>query len=197
MQAENGASAIAQCRLHPPDVILLDVVMPDLDGFQVLAILKDDPQLKDIPVVFLTGRTSMEDVVSALRAGAHDYLKKPFEPEELLARIGSAMHVKQLQDQLRDRNAELDRTSRTDALTGLFNRRHLDEDVILPRTDVDGALSVGERIRCATAGDPVDADGTQVSITGQRRLCRGPGRISGQAAELRRCLAVPSEKLRT
>ena len=79
--------------------------MPGLDGYQVLAQLKADPELSHIPVVFLTGRTSMTDVVAGLRAGAHDYLKKPFEPEELLARVGSALHVKQLQDQLRDRNA--------------------------------------------------------------------------------------------
>ena len=66
-----------------------------------------NPELSHIPVVFLTGRTGMHDAVAGLRAGAHDYLKKPFEPEELLARVGSALHVKQLQDQLRDRNAAL------------------------------------------------------------------------------------------
>jgi len=129
MQAEDGAAALEQCRVSPPDVILLDIVMPGLDGYQVLAELKADADLSHIPVVFLTGRTGMEDVVAGLRAGAHDYLKKPFEPEELLARVGSAIHVKQLQDQLRDRNAALDKASRTDALTGLFNRRHLDEEL--------------------------------------------------------------------
>jgi two-component system cell cycle response regulator len=86
--------------------------------------------LSHIPVVFLTGRTGMSDVVAGLRAGAHDYLKKPFEPEELLARVGSAIHVKQLQDQLRDRNAQLDQLSRRDALTDLHNRRHLDEELV-------------------------------------------------------------------
>lgn len=64
---------------------------------------------------------------AASGGGAHDYLKKPFETVELLARVGSAASVKRLQDQLRERNAELDRMSRTDVLTGLFNRRHLDE----------------------------------------------------------------------
>jgi diguanylate cyclase (GGDEF)-like protein len=129
MEAEDGTLALQQCRLRPPDVILLDIVMPGLDGYQVLAQLKADPELNHIPTVFLTGRTGMSDVVTGLRAGAHDYLKKPFEPEELLARVASALHVKQLQDQLRDRNALLDQLSRTDALTALYNRRHLDEEL--------------------------------------------------------------------
>ena len=129
IQANDGQSALDQCRLRRPDVILLDVVMPGLDGYQVLAALKADKNLSHIPVVFLTGRTQMRDVVAGLRAGAHDYLKKPFEPEELLARVGSALHVKQLQDELRDRNEALDKISRTDALTGIYNRRHVDDEL--------------------------------------------------------------------
>lgn len=127
--AVDGTAALEQCELTPPDVILLDIEMPGLDGYQVLAQLKANPELSHIPVVFLTGRTGMADLVAGLQAGAHDYLKKPFEPEELLARVGSAIHVKQLQDQLRDRNAALEKVSRTDALTGLYNRRHLDEEL--------------------------------------------------------------------
>jgi diguanylate cyclase (GGDEF)-like protein len=129
MHAVDGRSALDQCGLTPPDVILLDIEMPGLDGYQVLSRLKANPELSHIPVVFLTGRTGMSDLVAGLKAGAHDYLKKPFEPEELLARVGSAIHVKQLQDQLRDRNAALEKVSRTDALTGLYNRRHLDEEL--------------------------------------------------------------------
>lgn len=135
MQAEDGESALEQCQLHPPDVILLDIVMPGLDGYQVLAALKADPGLNHIPVVFLTARTSMVDVVAGLRAGAHDYLKKPFEPEELLARVGSAIHVKQLQDQLREHNALLAEVSRTDSLTGIPNRRHLDHELARAHAD--------------------------------------------------------------
>jgi diguanylate cyclase (GGDEF)-like protein len=101
----------------------------------VLSELKADPDLKDIPVVFLTSRAGMTDVVAGLRGGAHDYLKKPFEAAELLARVGSAVHVKKLQDQLRQRNVELDRLSRTDALTGLYNRRHLDQELARLHTD--------------------------------------------------------------
>ena len=135
IQAHDGQAALDQCRLGPPDVILLDVVMPGLDGYQVLAALKADKNLSHIPVVFLTGRTHMNDVVAGLRAGAHDYLKKPFEPEELLARVGSALHVKQLQDELRDRNEALDKISRTDTLTGIHNRRHVDDELTRRHAD--------------------------------------------------------------
>lgn len=130
IEAIDGLAALEQCRRDPPDVILLDVEMPGIDGFQVLRALKSDAELKDIPVVFLTSRSDIDDVVAGLRGGAHDYLKKPFEHVELLARVGSAVHVKKLQDQLRQRNVELDRVSRTDALTGLYNRRHLDEELV-------------------------------------------------------------------
>ncbi|MDT4906048.1 MAG: two-component system, cell cycle response regulator, partial [Pseudonocardiales bacterium] len=135
IEAVDGLTALEECRQEPPDVILLDIEMPGLDGYQVLSELKRDPGLENIPVVFLTSRSGTEDVVAGLRGGAHDYLKKPFEPIELLARVGSAIHVKKLQDQLQQRNAELDRTSRTDQLTGLFNRRHLDEELMRRNKD--------------------------------------------------------------
>jgi diguanylate cyclase (GGDEF)-like protein len=129
VEALDGLSALRQCREDAPDVVLLDIEMPGLDGYEVLSELKGDDRLKDIPVVFLTSRAGMEDVVAGLRGGAHDYLKKPFETAELLARVGSAYHVKKLQDELQRRNADLDRLSRTDALTGLYNRRHLDAEL--------------------------------------------------------------------
>jgi two-component system cell cycle response regulator len=129
LEADGGPAALDQCRRNAPDVILLDIEMPGQDGYEVLAELKADAELRDIPVVFLTSRTGMEDVVAGLDGGAHDYLKKPFEPPELVARVAAAVHVKKLQDQLRERNVELDRVSRTDALTGLHNRRHLEAEL--------------------------------------------------------------------
>ncbi len=127
VEAVNGAEAIDACREYHPDVILLDVEMPVLDGHATLERLKADPQLKDIPVVFLTGRVDTADVVNGLRLGAHDYLRKPFEANELMARVSAALRTKWLQDELRARNAELDRVSRIDMLTNIYNRRHLDE----------------------------------------------------------------------
>ena len=127
VEAVNGEEAIDACREYHPDVILLDVEMPVLDGHATLMRLKADPQLKDIPVVFLTGRVDTVDVVNGLRLGAHDYLRKPFEANELMARVSAALRTKWLQDELRTRNAELDRVSRIDMLTNIYNRRHLDE----------------------------------------------------------------------
>lgn len=127
VEAVDGEDALAVAHEHHPDVILLDVEMPKLDGHGVLAVLQASPDLVDIPVVFLTGRTSTQDVVDGLRLGAHDYLRKPFESAELLARVNAAIRVKVLQDQLRQSNMELHAMSRTDALTGLPNRREMNE----------------------------------------------------------------------
>ncbi len=126
VQAIDGEAALAQCAATRPDAILLDIEMPGLDGHQVLARLKQDEGLRDIPVVFLTGRTGTDEMVAGLREGAHDYLRKPFEPAELLARIGGAVRIKRLQDELRERNEELKYLSETDGLTGATNRRHID-----------------------------------------------------------------------
>jgi two-component system, cell cycle response regulator len=101
--------------------------MPEMSGWDVLAAMKADPGLRDVPVVFLTGRSDTADMVDGLRLGAHDYLRKPCEPAELLARVQAAARVKRLQDELRQRNEELDLVSRTDSLTGLHNRRHVEE----------------------------------------------------------------------
>jgi diguanylate cyclase (GGDEF)-like protein len=129
LEAHDGETALAVARDSSPDLILLDIEMPGLDGHQVLAALKSDDDLRGIPVVFLTNRAGMEDVVAGLNGGAHDYLRKPFEPAELIARTAAATQVKRLQDELRARNEELDRLSRTDSLTGLYNRRHLSEEL--------------------------------------------------------------------
>ena len=129
VEAVNGPNTIEMMRHHRPDMVLLDIEMPGLNGHEVLRKVKADEELQDTPVVFLTGRTGSEQIVAALRAGAQDYLKKPFEPAELLARVGAAVRTKRLQDALRERSAELDQISRTDALTGVFNRRHLDEEL--------------------------------------------------------------------
>ena len=127
LEAGDGHAAVATARDHDVSVVLLDVQMPGQDGHAALAELKSHPSTRDIPVVFLSGSTGDEDLVKALRGGAHDYLRKPPVPAELQARVAAACRVKELQDQLRDRVLELDSISRTDHLTGLHNRRHAEE----------------------------------------------------------------------
>jgi two-component system, cell cycle response regulator len=130
-EAADGEEALEIASGGALDVILLDVEMPILDGYEVLALLKADPELITIPVVFITARASTEDVVSGLRSGAHDYLRKPFEASEVIARVSAAARMKSLQDELRSRNEELDLLSRTDKLTELSNRRHLEEQAMI------------------------------------------------------------------
>ncbi len=127
VEAEDGTEALEVCAVDPPDVLLLDVVMPGLSGLEVLDRLQAHPDLLHVPVVCLTGRSDVHDIVEAMQRGAHDYLRKPFETSELLARLSSALRVKRLSDELRARNAELERVSRTDGLTGLLNRRAVEE----------------------------------------------------------------------
>jgi two-component system cell cycle response regulator len=129
VEAADGAESVRLARQARPAVILLSVELPTLNGHQALTRLKLDPELRDTPVVFITAHTDTDDVVEGLRLGAHDYLRKPFEPAEVIARISAAVRVKELQDDLRARNAELDRIARSDPLTGLANRRHLDEQL--------------------------------------------------------------------
>jgi two-component system cell cycle response regulator len=140
IEAEHGIDAVRAARATRPDVILLDVDMPEMNGYQALSALRADPGLRDVPVLFLTGRAATSDVVEGLRLGALDYLRKPCEPEELLARVQSAMRMKARQDELHRRNDELSTAAATDGLTGLWNRRALEQ--LLPQV-LEDARRVG------------------------------------------------------
>jgi diguanylate cyclase (GGDEF)-like protein len=128
-EAGDGEEALRLAARERPDVILLDVQIPLLDGYGVLASLQTDPALSEIPVVLVTARTEPEDVADGLHRGAHDYLRKPFQQPELLAREHAAMRTKALRDELRARNAQLELMVSTDLVTGLLNRRATDEQL--------------------------------------------------------------------
>jgi len=127
IEAVDGEDAVIRVEAEHPDVVLLDVEMPRLDGHGAIVRIRELDGCADLPVVFLTGLATTDDVVKGLALGAHDYLSKPFEVSELVARVSAACRVKFLQDELRSRNAELEQISRVDVLTGLANRRHLIE----------------------------------------------------------------------
>ncbi|MDS4014432.1 MAG: two-component system response regulator [Candidatus Accumulibacter sp.] len=100
----------------PPDLILLDVMMPDIDGYEVCRRLKTDPRTADIPVIFLTARTELEDEQRGLALGAVDYITKPISPPILLARVATQLSLKSSADFLRSKNdflrAEVERRTR-------------------------------------------------------------------------------------
>ena len=96
-------------RVRRPDLILLDVMMPDMDGYEVCRRLKANPDTADIPVLFLSGRTAAEDERIGLEIGAEDYLAKPVNPAVMLARVRAHLRLKAAADYLRDQNSFLER----------------------------------------------------------------------------------------
>ncbi|HVO30740.1 MAG TPA: diguanylate cyclase, partial [bacterium] len=107
--------------------VVCDVVMPELDGFKFIQLIKAKPETRDIPVILLTGEESTEKKVRGLEQGASDYIVKPFDPAELVARVKVQLKIKQLQDELKEKNAQLERLASTDALTKVHNRRYFME----------------------------------------------------------------------
>ncbi|MEJ2417423.1 MAG: diguanylate cyclase [Exilibacterium sp.] len=115
--ALSGEEALLLARNNRPDLILLDVMMPDMDGYTLCSILKQDPQLMDIPVVFLTALNQETEVERGFALGAVDFIQKPFSLPILKARVRSHLALKYKGDQLA-------RLACTDELTGIPNRRH-------------------------------------------------------------------------
>lgn len=130
-EAPDGEVGLAACRVFRPDLILLDVDMPVLDGMATLERLKADPDLRHMPVLFLTARTSGGEAARGLDLGAHDYLKKPCDQAELLARVGVVLRQKAREQGLASKAQELAELSTTDPLTGVGNRRHLEQQLAL------------------------------------------------------------------
>ena len=118
--ADNGGQAFEMCRSNMPVLILLDAVMPDMDGLEVCRRLKADPDTKDIPVILLTARDTLEAESKALEAGADDIIAKPVNPAVARARVNTHLALKAQSDLL----ASL---AFVDGLTGVANRRRFDE----------------------------------------------------------------------
>jgi diguanylate cyclase (GGDEF)-like protein len=116
----SGKEALERARAGAFDLILLDVGLPDLDGFAVCRLLKADPRCRDVPVIFLTSRNSPEDEVKGLEAGGIDYIAKPINPAVLRARVNNHVELKHSRD-------TLTQMARLDGLTGLPNRRTFDD----------------------------------------------------------------------
>ncbi len=119
IEAVGGEDGLMRARRDTPDVVLLDLEMPGLDGFEVLRALKEDPRLQDVPVIVLSGLDSPGDKVTAFDLGAIDFVGKPFDMAELRARVRSALKISSLMRMLEQR-------AQLDGLTGLWNRAYFE-----------------------------------------------------------------------
>jgi two-component system cell cycle response regulator len=130
LEADDGLQAFKSLAEHKPDVVVCDLVMPVFDGMKFLALRATRPELAHIPVIMLTAEKDSDRKAEILDRGASDYVTKPFNEKELLARVRVHLRVKVLQDQLREANTRLENLAVTDGLTGLFNRRHFDSMLV-------------------------------------------------------------------
>jgi diguanylate cyclase (GGDEF)-like protein len=138
VEAGDGQQGLTRAVEVLPELILLDVVMPELDGYQVCEVLKKDPRTKNIPVIFLSANSETKDKIKGLELGGADYIAKPFDRGEVLARVHTQLKIRRLTKKLMQANLELHQKNteleeanaaitqlmRSDSLTGLANRRY-------------------------------------------------------------------------
>jgi len=117
---DNGADAINIINSEKIDLILLDIVMPGMDGYEVCKLLKNHKSTKDIPIIFLSSKSDEDSIEMAYDIGGIDYVTKPFKPKELLAKVKRELYLQDLQE-------ELKLLASTDPMTKLYNRRYFTE----------------------------------------------------------------------
>lgn len=139
--ARGGQEALEKVAAHVPDLILLDVTMPKVDGFEVCGLLKDNAQTRSVPVVMITGLEDKQYKIRALEIGADDFLKKPFDLYELLARVRSLLRIKALHDRLERQNL---------LLHNILNRYMAEDVTNLILHDPEKYLKLGGENRIVT-----------------------------------------------
>jgi signal transduction histidine kinase len=139
--AINGKSAIAKAKAHKFDLILLDVVLPDIDGFEVCAHLKSYPQTHDIPIIFLTAKKEKDSIVKGFNLGAVDYISKPFIKEELLARVNHHLTLRKYQEELIHSKETAEASAKSKAIF-LANISH---EIRTPMNGIVGMIDILKR----------------------------------------------------
>jgi diguanylate cyclase (GGDEF)-like protein len=125
--AKNGREAVQRAAEHYPDLVIVDWVMPDLTGLEICQHIRSKPETSHAYIIVLTGKSEKQNIVAGLEAGANDYLTKPFDQDELVARVGVGLRMINLHRQVEMKNALLKELAQTDGLTGLPNRRAIGE----------------------------------------------------------------------
>jgi signal transduction histidine kinase len=138
----NGKMALRACNYNPPDLILLDIMMPQMNGYEVCQHLKSDAKTRDIPVIFISAKDEVFDKVNAFTVGGVDYISKPFQFEEVLARIESHLTLRKLQKQLKEQNILLQQeiSSRLAVEEILHEKNQILQQEISRRCAVEKAL---------------------------------------------------------
>src|SRR5258708_7193694 len=121
--ASSGSEAIQKFREKPPGIVITDLIMPDISGLELCQRIRADKSEVYTYIILLTSNTEKIGVVKGLEAGADDYMVKPFDLSEMLARIGVGLRITDLHRQLEQKSAQLEEAATTDSLTGLPNRR--------------------------------------------------------------------------
>jgi len=134
--AEDGIEALQKVKRHSPDLILLDVMMPRMDGFQVCRHIKNNLQTRFIPIILVTALNEIDSKIKGIEAGADDFISKPFNKLELLARVKSLLRIKHLNRELQQKIRQLEeaqiklkKLAITDGLTGAYNYRFFKEQL--------------------------------------------------------------------
>lgn len=129
ISATAGGEAVKKAAAEAPDLVLLDLVLPDMDGLEVLRIMKAAAGDRFLPIILLSVRSDLDSRVAGLRVGADDFLAKPFADAEVLARTTAMLRIRQLQDQLREAKVLMEKLSIEDGLTRLYNHRHFQDEL--------------------------------------------------------------------
>lgn len=122
---DNGQAALDHITKAPPDLVMLDIVMPGLSGVDCCRLIKGLPTPHFVPVILVTGRSDTDSRIEGLRIGADDYVCKPFDERELMARVDAMLRIKQMHDDVARAKARLEHLAVRDELTGLYNYRYL------------------------------------------------------------------------
>ena len=182
--ARNGEKALKLIDANPPDLILLDVMMPGIDGFETCRRIKSNPQTKDIPIIFMTALSETREKVEGFRTGAVDYVTKPIQLEEVLARVNTHLTLQRLRGRLQESNAKLQQEieSRKRAQEELQQANETLEQRVVERTEqLRQTLEEKQRI----ASELQIASGIQRSILPQRPLVGPEYEICGKSCPAR------------
>ncbi|MCK5436415.1 MAG: diguanylate cyclase, partial [Desulfobulbaceae bacterium] len=143
--ASDGESGIDIALSRKPDLILLDLIMPGIDGYQVCERIKSNKSTAEIPIIIVTSKAGPADKVRGLEIGASDYIGKPFDEGELVARVNTHLRIKELYENLQVKNRQLQELANKDGLTGLYNHRFFQDAV---HRDFQKAVRYHENISC-------------------------------------------------